>query len=188
MSDVAQGPGWWMASDGKWYEPKPPPPRPIGTESSRAAPKAEYCSSCGAAMESGGHTCAACGIPRLAGKEYCWNCASKLELDQTFCTNCGAGLHGAAGRGSEAGTVQSKRVIAAALSFFLGAFGAGKFYLGYKSTGLLRLGIAIIGGVLTLGLATAAMAVIGMIEAVIYYTKSDADFIRIYQQGTKTWF
>jgi len=30
MSDVAQGPGWWQASDGKWYAPQsgqaPPPP------------------------------------------------------------------------------------------------------------------------------------------------------------------
>jgi uncharacterized RDD family membrane protein YckC len=36
MSDVAQGPGWWMASDQKWYPPElhpaytPPPPPPPG--------------------------------------------------------------------------------------------------------------------------------------------------------------
>jgi TM2 domain-containing membrane protein YozV len=188
MSQVSQGPGWWMASDGKWYEPNPPLPPPIATESSRAATKAEYCSSCGTAIAPGAKRCAACGTPRLAAKEYCWNCASKLELEQTFCMNCGAGLHGAAGRGSEAGTIQSKRIGAAALSFLLGAFGAGKFYLGYNKTGFLRLGITIIGGVLTLGLAAVAMMVIAWIEAVIYYTKSDADFIRTYQQGTKTWF
>ena len=31
MSDTAQGPGWWQASDGKWYAPAaapPPPPKP----------------------------------------------------------------------------------------------------------------------------------------------------------------
>ena len=32
MSDTQQGPGWWMASDGKWYPPQgeqlPPPPPP----------------------------------------------------------------------------------------------------------------------------------------------------------------
>lgn len=35
MTDVAQGPGWWQASDGKWYAPEqhpnyrpPPPPLP----------------------------------------------------------------------------------------------------------------------------------------------------------------
>ena len=34
MSDTSQGPGWWLASDGKWYPPQsapvaaPPPPQP----------------------------------------------------------------------------------------------------------------------------------------------------------------
>jgi len=37
MSDVSQGPGWWQASDGKWYRPEqhpsyaPPPPPPPPT-------------------------------------------------------------------------------------------------------------------------------------------------------------
>jgi hypothetical protein len=41
MSDVSQGPGWWQASDEKWYPPEqhpdrqnpptPPPPGPTGT-------------------------------------------------------------------------------------------------------------------------------------------------------------
>lgn len=33
MSDVQQGPGWWQASDGKWYAPKPRTPKkpsPLG--------------------------------------------------------------------------------------------------------------------------------------------------------------
>jgi len=36
MSDIAQGPGWWQASDGKWYPPQeqapqaPPPPAAPG--------------------------------------------------------------------------------------------------------------------------------------------------------------
>jgi CRP/FNR family transcriptional regulator, cyclic AMP receptor protein len=36
MSEVSNGPGWWVASDGKWYPPElhpnyvpPPPPRPV---------------------------------------------------------------------------------------------------------------------------------------------------------------
>lgn len=36
MSDIAGGPGWWLASDGKWYPPQthpaarvPPPPPPV---------------------------------------------------------------------------------------------------------------------------------------------------------------
>ena len=34
MSDASQGPGWWMASDGKWYPPeqRPAAPPPPGTQ------------------------------------------------------------------------------------------------------------------------------------------------------------
>jgi type II secretory pathway pseudopilin PulG len=28
MSDASQGPGWWLASDGKWYPPEPVAPKP----------------------------------------------------------------------------------------------------------------------------------------------------------------
>ena len=33
MSDTSQGPGWWVASDGKWYSPEqaPRPPQPAPT-------------------------------------------------------------------------------------------------------------------------------------------------------------
>jgi hypothetical protein len=44
MSDQSQGPGWWQASDGKWYAPEthpnyvPPPPGASGAVSATAAP------------------------------------------------------------------------------------------------------------------------------------------------------
>lgn len=31
MSDVSQGPGWWLASDGRWYPPELAPADPSGT-------------------------------------------------------------------------------------------------------------------------------------------------------------
>src|ERR1700751_2971439 len=50
MSDIAQGPGWWRASDGRWYPPEqhpsyqsfppPPPPNPVGGYPSMSAPAA----------------------------------------------------------------------------------------------------------------------------------------------------
>jgi hypothetical protein len=37
MSDTSQGPGWWLASDGKWYPPEqwtgPPNTNPLGDQS-----------------------------------------------------------------------------------------------------------------------------------------------------------
>lgn len=38
MSDVSQGPGWWQASDGKWYSPEQRP----ASEPPVAAPATEY--------------------------------------------------------------------------------------------------------------------------------------------------
>jgi hypothetical protein len=33
VSDLSQGPGWWLASDGKWYPPQPPVNTPTGDPS-----------------------------------------------------------------------------------------------------------------------------------------------------------
>lgn len=41
MSDLAQGPDWWQASDGKWYPPEarlPPPPAGYGAPGPAPAP------------------------------------------------------------------------------------------------------------------------------------------------------
>ena len=46
MSDVSQGPGWWQASDGKWYPPEQgqtataPPPPSFGAPAPAAYPAA----------------------------------------------------------------------------------------------------------------------------------------------------
>ena len=73
---------------------------------------------------------------------------------------------------------ESKRVVAGVLAIVLGSIGVHKFYLGYTSTGIIELllGCCGIGGIL------------GIIEGIIYLTKSDADFIQTYQIGKKTWF
>ncbi|MGB0114160.1 MAG: DUF4328 domain-containing protein [Ilumatobacteraceae bacterium] len=43
MSDVQQGPGWWLASDGKWYppesRPQPLPPPPVATPPGGTGPR-----------------------------------------------------------------------------------------------------------------------------------------------------
>jgi TM2 domain-containing membrane protein YozV len=74
---------------------------------------------------------------------------------------------------------ESKRMIAALLAFFLGAFGVHKFYLGYTKAGVIQL---------VLSLCTGLGALIGLIEFIIYLTKSDAEFIETYQVGQKEWF
>jgi hypothetical protein len=42
--------------------------------------------------------------------------------------------------------------------------------------------------VLTCGIGASVMGVIGFIEGIIYLTKSDEEFIEIYQNNHKGWF
>jgi Domain of unknown function (DUF4190) len=42
MSDAPQGPGWWLASDGKWYPPQPPAPPPAPVPPSGYGPPPGY--------------------------------------------------------------------------------------------------------------------------------------------------
>lgn len=42
MSDVSQGPGWWQATDGKWYPPTPQPQQPLAPPGYGAPQPAYY--------------------------------------------------------------------------------------------------------------------------------------------------
>jgi TM2 domain-containing membrane protein YozV/phage FluMu protein Com len=76
---------------------------------------------------------------------------------------------------------ESKRVTAAILAWLVGWLGIHKFYLGYSSAGTIMLLL----GIFTCGLAT---SIIGVIEAIIYITKTNEEFYDTYERGTKEWF
>ena len=63
-----------------------------------------------------------------------------------------------------------------------------KFYLGCNNAGFIMLAVTIIGGILTLGLAAAVIQVIAVIEGIIYLTKSQTEFDRIYVLNQREWF
>lgn len=79
---------------------------------------------------------------------------------------------------------ENKRVIAGILGILLGALGIHKFILGYQNEGLVMLLVS----VLTCGIGAAAMGLIGLIEGIIYLTKSDEEFYEIYQANKRGWF
>lgn len=62
----------------------------------------------------------------------------------------------------------------------LGTFGVHKFYLGYTKEGVIQLII----GLVTCG----AGGLIGLIEGIMYLTKSDEEFDKTYVEGHKGWF
>lgn len=85
---------------------------------------------------------------------------------------------------SSEGASEKSKIAAGLLALFLGTLGIHKFYLGYQREGLIMLLVSL----LTFGIGAIVMAVIALIEAIMYLTKSDADFEELYIQGHKGWF
>lgn len=78
----------------------------------------------------------------------------------------------------------SKKVLAGVLGILLGSLGIHKFVLGYTKEGVIMLLVT----VLTCGIGGIVMSVIGIIEGIMYLTKSDQEFYDTYVVGKKGWF
>ena len=83
---------------------------------------------------------------------------------------------------------ENKKLIAGILAIVLGGFGVHKFVLGYQKEGIIMLVVTIIIGAITCGFAASAVWIVGLIEGIIYLTKSDKEFYETYQVGRKPWF
>lgn len=73
-----------------------------------------------------------------------------------------------------------KKIVAGILGILLGGLGIHKFYLGYTKEGIIQLIVSVV----TCGVGS----LIGLIEGIIYLTKSDEDFVATYITGKKGWF
>lgn len=90
------------------------------------------------------------------------------------------------------GPGDNKKILAGVLAIILGGLGVHKFILGYNKEGGILLGITLIGVVLScVGIGIFVVwitGLIGLIEGIIYLTKSDSEFYATYQVGKKPWF
>ncbi len=82
---------------------------------------------------------------------------------------------------------QKSKVAAGILGILLGALGIHKFYLGYTKEGLIMLLVSIVGAFLA-GIGPAVMGTIGLVEGILYLTKSDEEFAKTYIESKKGWF
>jgi len=73
-----------------------------------------------------------------------------------------------------------KKLTSGLLGIFLGGLGIHKFILGYTNAGIIQ----IVATIFTCGFAS----IIGLIEGIMYLTKSDAEFYWTYVAGKKEWF
>lgn len=87
-----------------------------------------------------------------------------------------------------------KKIAAGICGILLGGFGVHKFILGYQNEGIIMLSAYLVGLVLTFitcGIAAPipiAVGIVGLVEGIIYLTKSDEEFVQTYVVGRKPWF
>ena len=77
-----------------------------------------------------------------------------------------------------------RKLPAGICAILLGAFGVHKFILGYTVEGVILLLVS----VLTCGLAAPLSGTIGVIEGIVYLTKTDEDFVKTYVDNKRPWF
>jgi TM2 domain-containing membrane protein YozV len=82
------------------------------------------------------------------------------------------------------GADASKKTTAGICGILIGSLGIHKFVLGYNTEGAIMLAVSL----LTCGLASPIMGIIGLIEGITYLTKSDREFIDTYISSKKGWF
>ena len=130
---------------------------------------------------------------------YCTKCGAVDDDTAQFCTTCQAVLSPVSGGYQPMQSVNQgtpgaitdwkamgadKKVLAGILGIVVGAFGVHKFVLGYTTEGIIMLLIT----VLTCGIFAIVPSVIGIVEGIIYLTKSDEEFVMTYLQSKKGWF
>ena len=127
---------------------------------------------------------------------YCTKCGAVNDDTAQYCTNCQAPLT-AVNTGYQpmqsvnAGAVTDwkamggdKKLVAGILAILVGSLGVHKFILGYTTEGVIMLLVT----VLTCGIAGIVMSIVGIVEGIMYLTKSDEEFVRTYIQNKKGWF
>ena len=75
---------------------------------------------------------------------------------------------------------ENKKIVAGVCALLIGGIGVHKFILGYNKEGIIQIVITFA----TCGIG----GIVGLIEGIIYLTKSDEEFYQTYQVGKKGWF
>jgi len=129
-----------------------------------------FCTNCGSPVSEHAITCPSCGANPFKQRKFCRRCGIALNPDQGMCIKCGAAISSMT-KGN-----QKSRIAAALLALFLGGIGIHKFYLGSWGWGLIYL----------IFCWTYVPALLGLIEAIIYLTKSDEAFAEKYSPETQS--
>lgn len=84
--------------------------------------------------------------------------------------------------------ISTKKLAVGLTGIFLGYLGVHKFVLGYTGPAVIMLVFSLGVGVMTCGATSFVVGVIGLIEGIIYLTKTNEEFKNEYLDGRKEWF
>jgi TM2 domain-containing membrane protein YozV len=124
----------------------------------------------------------------------CPRCTGKFQVPLPTAPIGGASLYGTYSVPSARQDFVSKKLAAGICGILVGGLGIHKFILGLNTAGAIMAAVTcgcIVGGWVLCGipvLGALAMMVIGLVEGIIYLTKSDEDFYQTYAIQKKEWF
>lgn len=123
----------------------------------------------------------------------CPNCHTQNLSPAGRCTNCGTMLPFAPPAPMQPVYTQKpagaeKKLAAGLCGILLGSLGIHKFILGYNTEGIIMLALSLGLGFFTCGISSVVMSVIGIVEGIMYLTKSDEEFVATYINNKKPWF
>ena len=130
-------------------------------------------------------TCNSCGTENTGLENFCRNCGTSLA--DPFQNHQNQQMQPPVGTGAQIPGAD-KKLVSGICGILLGAFGIHKFILGYQNEGIIMLIVSLVGGVLLCGIPTIVISIIGLVEGIIYLTKSDEEFVHTYIVNKKPWF
>ena len=80
--------------------------------------------------------------------------------------------------------VRHKKMLCGILAIMLGFLGVHKFILGYVGIGMVMLLVSVV----SFGWCTPLMLIVGLIEGIVYLTRTDYEFYERYLVGRREWF
>lgn len=86
------------------------------------------------------------------------------------------------------GSPKDKKILAGIMAILFGGLGVHKFILGYTKEGVIQLIVGLVFLVLSCGTLYLVPWIVGLVEGIIYLTKSDEEFEQTYMIGRKPWF
>jgi TM2 domain-containing membrane protein YozV len=120
------------------------------------------------------------------GTKFCHACAATIDARAEICPKCGVRQHLPPSGSADPALKKAAndKLVAGVCGIMLGSMGVHKFILGYTTQGIIMAAVT----VLTCGIGAMATGLIGLIEGIIYLTKSDEEFYETYILDRKEWF